>query len=60
MVVIVFTIKVDKGGAHPEVDEFQAKVDGLLGLFGKFYCKVSHRFFYCCEFNRWVHIDRIH
>ena len=39
MILIVFTIEGDKGGAHPEVDEFQAEVDGLLGLFGKFLAK---------------------
>ena len=51
MVLIVFTIGGDKGVAHPEVDEFQAKADGLLVLLGKFSCEVSHRFSYFRDFN---------
>ena len=39
MILILFTIEGDKGGAHTEVYEFQAKVDGLLGLFGGFFAK---------------------
>ena len=42
MILLVFAIEGDKGGAHPEVDEFQAKADGLLGLFGDFSCEVSY------------------
>ena len=57
---MVFTIEGDKGVAHPKVDEFQAKVDGFLGLFGKFSCEGSHRFYYCRDFNQWVHVDRTH
>ena len=41
MILIGFNIKGDKGEAHPEVDEFQTKVDGLLGIFGKVSCEVS-------------------
>ena len=60
MVFVVLTTEEDEGGANPKVDEFQAKVDGLLGLSGDFSCEVSHRFSYCCKFYRWVHVDRIH
>ena len=36
MVLKVLAIEGDEGGAHPKMDEFQAKVDGLLGLSGEF------------------------
>ena len=60
MILIVLTNERDKGGDNTEVDEFQAKVDGLLGLFGNFSCEVSQHFSDCCKFYRSVHVDRIH
>ena len=60
MVLVVLTIEGDEGGAHPEVDELQAKVDCLLGISGEFSCEISHHFYYCHEFYRWVHVDRMH
>ena len=56
MILVVFDVERDKGGSYSKVDEFQAKVDAILGLCGKFSCKVSHRFSDCCEFDTWVHI----
>ena len=57
MILIVFAIKIDKGGSHSEVDDFQDKVDGLIGFQGKYPCEIAHNFSDFCKFDGWVHID---
>ena len=59
MILVVLFVEGDEVRNNSEVDEFQAYVDGLLVFCSNFPCKKSHCFSDCCEFDIWLHIDRV-
>ena len=54
MVLLVLSIKGNKGWAHLEADEIQAGFDCFIGCDGKSLHELSHRFLNFLEFDRWV------